>query len=167
MKKEGDELSQEIASSIELTIKHYKPDLQGDPKHAFLAASQLIGLFWKEFRVNPLQHMQNIFDKEGIDIKFIAIPKDSELNRYGFTNTASGVSVRSDTHDHIVRYPFNPDMECPYYVWTIVERIGEYYEDLTLLHVTAEENFNRLAQTGVLMMRPGSEVSRIAQAPNN
>lgn len=154
MYKEQSEFSPLISSHIEATILNYKSEIEADPQKGVGMVGELAGLFSRVFEINPLQRMQNVFTKHSMDIKLLAIPKGSRLDEYGFVRFETGQTIQYVSTEYTVGLPHDPDGDYPYYMNVILQRTPEFYDKIRQLHVTPEENFVRLAQTGMLRIRP-------------
>lgn len=147
---------------LENTILFYREHIEGSP----MAVGQVAIMASKEFGKNPLQEMQKILDKHKIEIKFIAIPKDSDVNRKGIF-ISLGIKLPSDVREYDIRMPNSGDTDLPFWLWITCSKPEEYSELLEKLEISPDENFIRLSQTGMVSVREESEKSKILHSGLN
>lgn len=156
------EISPSESQILESTILFHREVMERSP----MAVGQVAIAASREFGKNPLQEMQKIFDKHGIEIKLVAIPVESDVNRKGVL-LSLGVRLPTDIQEYNVRMPHTKDKDLPFWLWVTCHRQSEYLDLLVRLEVTHEENFIRLSQTGMPSIKQGSEKSKILNAGSN
>lgn len=156
------EISPSESQMLESTIIHYREAMERSP----MVVGQVAISASREFGKNPLQEMQKIFDKHGIEIKLVSIPVESDVNREGIL-LSLGVRLPTDMQEYNVRMPHTGERDLPFWLWVTCHRQSEYLDLLQKLEVTHEENFIRLSQTGMASIKQGSEKSKILNAGSN
>ncbi len=99
-------------------------------------------------RMNPLQEMEEILRSLGSDTYLIAIPM-----------------VETDQFQS--KMPHSGDREYPIYLWTCVNGREEAEAKMREVETTVVQNFIHLENTGMLVPKPGSQLSQSIHAPLN
>jgi len=156
----------EIAA-LEAILAKQSRNILSNPSQGLYIVSEVAMEASRTFGKNPLIAMQKLFDKHQFPVKFVAIPIESDLKRTGIVRLNTGGQLSSDVSNYDIRMPHSGDQSYPNWLWTTIGRPDEYYDLLAQLESSPEENLDRLAQTGFLCIREGTDISKAAHALDN
>lgn len=158
------DLAPQEEAALESILSQYRPFFVGDQGIAYI--SQLIVNASGSFHKNPLIPVQKILDKLSMPVKFVALPMKGEILADGEIDTIIG-TLPFDIRDYYAWLPHSGDYNYDYRLWIIINRPEEYESLLEKLHVTPEENLLRLQDTGVLVPKEGTDLSKASNAGLN